>query len=117
MKNSVIFASSINDAMSDYQIHLDDDLVDEVKKLFVTEESFQNWLQRKVEQWLIGWLKGVVKEAPSHRGLSDKELAERLKDCPPLTMEAFPELSEKEFIVLCSSHINKEPYPRLNDSY
>lgn len=109
MKNSVIFASSINDAMSDYQIHIDDDLVDEVKKLFVTEESFQNWLQRKVEQWLLGWLKGVVKEVPSHGGLTDEELAERLKDCPPLTMEAFPELSEREFIDMVKSQAGRLP--------
>lgn len=67
MKKSVIFASSINDAMSDYQIHLDDD----------------------------------------NRGLTDEELAERLKDNPPLTMEAFPELSEREFIDMVKSQAGR----------
>ena len=109
MENLVIFASSINNTMSDYHIHLDDDLIVEVKKLFGTEESFQNWLQQKIEQWLLGWLKGTAKEGSSRGGLSDEELAERLKDYPPLTLEAFPELSESEFLDMIKSQAGRLP--------
>ena len=110
MKNTVIFASSINDAMSDYRIHLDDDLVTKAEQLFRTEEPFQTWLQKKVEQWLQAWLDNATVRVMSHDGgLSDEALAEKLKDFPPLTQEAFPELSKDEFLDMVKSQAGRLP--------
>lgn len=109
MKNSVIFASSIHEMMSDYRIHLDEDLVVEVKKMFGTEESFQTWLQSRVEQWLRERHNDDADIELSHGGLSDEELAEKLKGFPLLTMESFPELSESEFVDMVKSQAGRIP--------
>ena len=110
MKNTVIFASSINGTMSDYRIHLDDDLVTKAEQLFGIKESFQTWLQKKVEQWLQAGLDNATIRALSHNGgLSDEALAEKLKDYPPLTQEAFPDLSKDEFIDMAKSQAGRLP--------
>ena len=110
MKNTVIFAPSINGTMSDYRIHLDDDLVTKAEQLFGIEESFQSWLQKKVEQWLQAGLDNAAIRVLSHDGgLSDEALAEKLKDYPPLTQEAFPELSKDEFIDMVKSQAGHLP--------
>ena len=109
IKNSVIFASPIKEVMSDYQIHLDDDLVTKAEKLIGTEESFKTWFQKKVEQWFLSWLKDAAKGNLSRGGLSDEELAEKLKDFPPLTMDAFPELSKSDFNDMVKSRAGRLP--------
>ena len=110
MKNTVIFASTINDAMSDYRIHLDDDLVTKTEQLFRIEESFQTWLQKKVEQWLRARLDNATVLALSHNGgISDEALAEKLKDYPPLTQKAFPDMSKDEFMDMAKSQAGHLP--------
>lgn len=110
MKNSVIFASRINDAMSDYQIHLDDDLVTKAKQALGAKASFPIWLQKKVEQWLHIWLDNTKSMPVSHdSGLSDEALAEIVKDFPPLTQEAFPELSKSDYIEIGKSQTGRLP--------
>ena len=48
--------------------------------------------------------------ALSHNGgLSDEALAEKLKDYPPLTQEAFPNLSKDEFIDMAKSQAGRLP--------
>lgn len=42
-------------------------------------------------------------------GLSDEALAEKLKDYPPLTQEAFPDLSKDEFIDMTKSQAGRLP--------
>ena len=110
MKKSVIFASPISNVMSDYQIHLDDDVVMKAEQFIGKDGSFSNWLQKKVEQWLHGWLDNANAKAGSHNGgLSDEALAEVLKDYPPLTQEAFPELSEGDYEAIVKSQAGRLP--------
>ena len=110
MKNSVIFASQMNPVMRDYQLHLDDDVAIKAEKLFGSEESFRNWLQKKVEQWLQIWLDNANTKVSSHNGgLTDEALAEILKDFPPLTSEAFPELSKSDYINMIKSQTGRLP--------
>ena len=99
MENSVIFASQMNPVMRDYQLHLNDDIAIKAEKLFGSEEAFKHWLQKKVEQWLQSWFDKPNDKFWFHDGgLSDEALAEILKDFPPLTQEAFPELSKDDYI-------------------
>ena len=98
MNNSINFASRITAAMSDYQIHLDDDVVRKAEMFLGKEDLFPLWLQKKVEQWLPKWInQDSVRSLSYERGLSDESLAEILKDFPPLTMEDFPHLKESDY--------------------
>lgn len=99
MENSVIFASQMNPVMRDYQLQLDDDIAIKAEKLFGSEEAFKHWLEKKVKQWLQSWFDNPNDKFWFHNGgLSDEALAEILKDFPPLTQEAFPELSKEDYI-------------------
>ena len=110
MEKSVIFASSIIDVMRDYQLHLDDDIVTRGEKLFGSEESFRDWLQKKVERWIRTWLDDASAKSLFHDGgLPDEALAEILKGFPPLTQEAFPELSKDEYIDMVKSRSGRLP--------
>lgn len=110
MKNSIIFASQMNPVMRDYQLHLDDDVAIKAEKLFGSEESFKNWLQKKVEQWLKTCLGTAnTRILPHHGGLTDEALAEVLKSFPPLTQEAFPELSKTDYFDMVRSQTGRLP--------
>ena len=110
MENSVIFASQMNPVMRDYQLHLDDDMAIKAEKLFGSEESFRNWLQKRVEQWLQFWFDNANTRILSpNGGLTDEALAEILKDFPPLTQDAFPELSKSDYIDMVKSQVGRLP--------
>lgn len=106
MKNSVNFASQMNPVMRDYQLHLNDDVANKAEKLFGSEESFKIWLQKKIEQWLDI---ASARTMAHHEGLSDEALAEIVKDFPPLTQDAFPELSKSDFIDMVRSQNGRLP--------
>lgn len=84
--------------MCTYPISLDDSLVMQAENTLQIKESFQVWLQRQVEMWLMAQVSGLPHRASSrHRGLTDEMLAERLKGYPPLEESDFPDLEAADY--------------------
>lgn len=96
--------------MCTYPISLDDSLVMQAERTLQINESFQTWLQQQVEMWLLAQVNGLPHRAQSRHGsLTDEELAERLKDYPPLEESSFPSLAAEDYGAYLKSRSGKLP--------
>ena len=94
----IIFAGGKSMIMCTYPISLDDSLVMQAESTLQINESFQTWLQRQVELWLLAQVKGLTHRAMDRHGkLTDEMLAERLKAFPPLEAKDFPDLEATNY--------------------
>lgn len=82
--------------MCTYPISLEESLVVEAENTLQISESFQTWLQKEIEAWLLAQI-NMHQAKPRREKLSDEMLAEKLKDFPPLNPEDFPELDTQDY--------------------
>lgn len=110
LPNLCIFAITKRVKMCTYPISLDENLVAQAEHTLQITESFQTWLQQQVEMWLLAQINGHSYRAHSRHGsLSDEELAERLKDYPPLEESDFPSLAAEDYSAYLKSRSGKLP--------
>ncbi len=96
--------------MCNYSISLDDSLVSQAENVFQINDTFQDWLQRQIETWLLSQIKSASVKVPfRHGSLSDELLAEKLKDFPPLSPADFPEPSPSEYANFLKTRSGKLP--------
>ncbi len=94
--------------MCTYPISLDESLVMQAERTLQINESFQTWLQQQVEMWLLAQVNGLSRRAQyRHGSLTDEELAERLKDYPPLEESSFPNLAAEDYGTYLKSRSGK----------
>lgn len=82
--------------MCTYPISLEENLVMQAENTLQISESFQTWLQKEIEAWLLAQI-NMHQAKPKRERLSDEMLAEKLKDFPPLEDEDFPELDAQDY--------------------
>ncbi len=91
--------------MCTYSLVLDDQLVAQAEQT-LNGVPFQIWLQQQVEN-LMREQTAHSHVRVRHRGLSDEQLSERLKDYPMLTESDFPELSSESYSQMLRSNSGK----------
>ena len=83
--------------MCTYPISLDEELVVQAESVLQINESFQTWLQKQVEAWLLSQVNGKNRSHSRHSGLTDEKLAELLQGYPPLEESDFPSLAAEDY--------------------
>ena len=92
-----------------YPISLDENLVMQAESVFEINESFQTWLQQRVEMWLLAQVNSKGRPRSRRGKLTDEMLAERLKDYPPLEESNFPSLAAEDYGTYLKSSSGKLP--------
>ena len=82
--------------MCTYPISLEESLVVEAENTLQISESFQTWLQKEIEAWLLAQI-NLHQAKPKRERLSDEMLAEKHKVFPPLEAKDFPELGMQDY--------------------
>ena len=90
-----------------YPISLDENLVMQAESVFEINESFQTWLQQRVEMWLLAQVNSKGRPRSRRSKLTDEMLAEKLKDYPPLEESNFPSLAAEDYGTYLKSNSGK----------